>query len=170
MFEYAKGRLKNRFFPKKCPSDVSLRPPLEKRQYLKIPEIDFFQILGSICFRLSKVRNANRVLEDGPILGSRPAKTCHAWASPRMKYQLYLPKATLEAVSDRSVKKEKNCSTLQGLKSMVYFRHLKVAKKSIFFRGWRNVKGQNPYPQTSKGRFLGKIDLWVFPNIKCKAK
>ena len=40
--EYAKGRLKNRFFPKKCPLDVSLRPPPEKRQYLKIPEIDFF--------------------------------------------------------------------------------------------------------------------------------
>ena len=30
------------FFPKKCPLDVSLRPPPEKRQYLKIPEIDFF--------------------------------------------------------------------------------------------------------------------------------
>ena len=73
--------------------------------------------------------------------------------------ELYLPKATLEAVFDRSVKKEKNCSALQGLKSMVYFRHLKVAKKLIFFRGWRNVTWQNPYPQTSKGRFLGKIDL-----------
>ena len=42
MFEYAKGRLKNRFFPKKGPLDVSLRPPPEKCQYLKIPEIDFF--------------------------------------------------------------------------------------------------------------------------------
>ena len=30
------------FFPKKCPLDVSLRPPPEKRRYLKIPEIDFF--------------------------------------------------------------------------------------------------------------------------------
>ena len=57
VFEYAKGRLKNQFFPKKCPLDVSLRPPPEKRQYLKIPEINFFQILGSICFQLSKVRN-----------------------------------------------------------------------------------------------------------------
>ena len=45
------------FFPKKCPLDISLRPPPEKRQYLKIPEIYFFQILDSICFRLSKVRN-----------------------------------------------------------------------------------------------------------------
>ena len=65
---------------------------------------------------------------------------------------------TLKAVSDRSVKKEKNCSTLQGLKSMVYFRHLKVAKKSIFFSGWRNVTRQNPYPQTKtilgKNRFV----------------
>ena len=42
VFEYAKGRLKNRFFPKKCPLDVSLRPPPEKRQYLIISEIDFF--------------------------------------------------------------------------------------------------------------------------------
>ena len=42
VFEYAKGRLKNRFFLKKCPLDVSLRPPPEKCQYLKIPEIDFF--------------------------------------------------------------------------------------------------------------------------------
>ena len=41
VFEYAKGRLKNRFFPKKRPLDVSLRPPPEKRQYLKIPEINF---------------------------------------------------------------------------------------------------------------------------------
>ena len=40
--QYAKGRLKNRFFPKKCPLDVSLRPHPEKRQYLKIPEIVFF--------------------------------------------------------------------------------------------------------------------------------
>ena len=32
----------DRFFPKKCPLNVSLRPPPEKRQYLKIPEIDFF--------------------------------------------------------------------------------------------------------------------------------
>ena len=45
------------FFPKKCPLDVSLRPPPEKRQYLTFPEIDFFQILGSICFQLSKVCN-----------------------------------------------------------------------------------------------------------------
>ena len=51
------------FFPKKCPLDVSLRPPPEKRQYLKIPEIDFFQILGLICFQLSKVRNC----EPGPF-------------------------------------------------------------------------------------------------------
>ena len=57
VFGYAKGRLKNRFFPKKCPLDVYLRPPPKKRQYLKIPEIDFFQVLGSICFRLSKVCN-----------------------------------------------------------------------------------------------------------------
>ena len=42
VFEYAKGRLKNRFFTKNCPLDVSLRPLPEKRQYLKIPEIDFF--------------------------------------------------------------------------------------------------------------------------------
>ena len=27
VFEYAKGRLKNQFFPKKCSLDVSLRPP-----------------------------------------------------------------------------------------------------------------------------------------------
>ena len=42
VFGYAKGRLKNSFFPKKCPLDISLRPPPEKRQYLKIPKIDFF--------------------------------------------------------------------------------------------------------------------------------
>ena len=67
-----------------------------------------------------------------------------------MKYQLYLPKATLEAVSDRSVKKEKNCSTLQGLKSMVYFRRLKVAKKSIFFRVGEMSKGKTPTPKRPK--------------------
>ena len=160
MFEYAKGRLKNRFFPKKCPLDDSLRPPPEKRQYLKIPEIDFFP---NIRFDMLSV-----------VQGPQPrTRSLRIWAYFRFlssadmpclsratnEYQLYLPKATLEAVFDRSVKKEKTCCTLQGLESMVYFRHLKVAKKSIFFRGWRNVTGQNHYPQTSKGRFLGKIDL-----------
>ena len=80
MFEYAKGRLTNRFFPEKRPLDVSLRhpPPPEKRQYLKIPDIDFFQTLGSTCFRLSEVHDHDRVREDGPTLDSRPAKTYHA--------------------------------------------------------------------------------------------
>ena len=79
MFEYAKGRLKNRFFPKKCPLDVSLRPPPKKRQYLKIPEIDFFpNIRFDMLSGCPRSATANRVLEDGPILGSRPAKTCHA--------------------------------------------------------------------------------------------
>ena len=68
-----------------------------------------------------------------------------------MKYQLYLPKATLEAVSDRSVKKEKNCSTLQGLKSMVYFRHLKVAKKIDIFLGvGETSQGKTPTPNRPK--------------------
>ena len=170
MFEYAKEDSKIDFFPRNVlwtflwdllPRNVNTWKSLKSI---------FSKYYVRYAFSCPRSATANWVLEDGLILGSHPVKTCHAWAAPRMKYQLYLPKATLEAVSDRNVKKEKNCSTLQGLKSMVYFRHLKVAKKSIFFRGWRNVTGQNPYPQTSKGRFLGKIDLWVFPNIKCKAK
>ena len=52
--------------------------PSRETSIPKIPEIDFFQMLGSICFRLSEVAIANRVLEDGPILDSRPGKTCHA--------------------------------------------------------------------------------------------
>ena len=55
-----------------------------------------------------------------------------------------LTKATLEAVSDRSVKKEKNCSTLQGLKSMVYFRHLKVAKNRYFLGVGETSQGKTP--------------------------
>ena len=66
------------------------------------------------------------------------------------KYQLYLPKATLEAVSDRSVKKEKNCSTLQGLKSMVYFRHLKVAKNRYFLGVGETSQGKTPTPKRPK--------------------
>ena len=72
-----------------------------------------------------------------------------------MKYQLYLPKATLEAVSDRGVKKEKNCSTLQGLKSMVYFRHLKVAKNRYFLGVGETSQGKTPTPKRPKD-VLGK--------------
>ena len=67
-----------------------------------------------------------------------------------MKYQLYLPKATLEAVSDRSVKKEKNCNTLQGLKSMVYFKHLKVAKNRYFLGVRETSQGKTPNPKRPK--------------------
>ena len=68
-----------------------------------------------------------------------------------MKYQLYLPKATVEAISDRSVKKEKNCSTLQGLNSMVYFRHLKVAKNQYFLGDGETSQGKTPTPKRPKG-------------------
>ena len=56
----------------------------------------------------AEVRDREPVHEDGPILNSRPAKTCNAWAAPPTKYQLYFPKATLEAVSGQ------NCSTVLG--------------------------------------------------------
>ena len=36
------------------------------------------------------IATMNRVLEDGSILGSRPAKTCHAWAVPWMKISTVL--------------------------------------------------------------------------------
>ena len=42
-----KGRLTNQFFPEKHPADVSSRPPsplTEKRQWSKIPKIDFFRL------------------------------------------------------------------------------------------------------------------------------
>ena len=42
VFGYAKGRLKNRFFPKKCPLGVFLRAPPKKRQYLKSLKSIFF--------------------------------------------------------------------------------------------------------------------------------
>ena len=67
-----------------------------------------------------------------------------------MKYQLYLPKATLEAVSDGSVKKEKNCSTLQGLKIIVYFRHLKVEKSLYFLGVGETSQGKTPTPKDPK--------------------
>ena len=56
--------------------DVSLRPPppYREKSVPEIPEIDFFsesRILGSICCRLSEVR------EDGSILDYHPAKTYH---------------------------------------------------------------------------------------------
>ena len=137
--------------------DLSLRPlpPPEKRQFLKIPEIDFFsksRTVVSICFRSSEVR------EGGPILDSRPAITCYARAAPPTKYQMHLPKATLSAVSDRSGKKERTVAQYKG--KVWYILDTKSGKKSIFFRGWRNVTGQNPLPPNVRRTFSGKkIDL-----------
>ena len=80
------------FFLEKRPLDASLRPPSDTWKSLKI-DFSPIEIENSSFDMLSvaEVTTTNRVRENGPILDSRPAKTCHTRTAAPTKFQLYLP-------------------------------------------------------------------------------
>ena len=66
-----------------------------------------------------------------------------------MQYNLYFPKATLEAVSNRSIKKEENCNVW-------YILDTKSGKNRYFLEVGETSQGKTPSSQMFKGRVLGK--------------
>ena len=85
-------------------------------------------------------------------MDSYPAKTCHSRGMPPTKSNLYFPKATVEAVSNISVKKEENCNVW-------YILDTKSGKNRYFLGVGETSQGKTPSPKCPKDVSREKIDL-----------